>query len=179
MSLEAQSPGSESVRRFPAGFWRNPLHILAFGFGSGLAPRGPGTAGTLVAALLFLGMQSLPRESLLLVVALAFVAGVGLCGLASERLGVKDHPGIVWDEFVGYWLAMCFAPPGLFWVLAGFVLFRLFDIWKPWPIGWVDRRVQGGFGIMLDDLIAGLYAGLVLALAAWLHADGYLAPWFG
>lgn len=153
--------------RFPPGFWRNPIHVLAFGFGSGLAPKGPGTAGTLMAVLLFAGLQYLSLANLLLVVALAFVAGVGICGLASKRLGVEDHPGIVWDEFVGYWLTMCFAPPGFFWMLAGFVLFRFFDILKPWPINWIDRRVSGGLGIMLDDLLAGFYAGcLVLALAA-------------
>lgn len=166
MSQDVEAVKAIPPRHFPLGFWHNPIHFLAFGFGSGLVPRGPGTAGTLVAVFLFWWLQYLPFVSLLLVVALAFVAGVGICGLASKRLGVEDHPGIVWDEFVGYWLTMCFAPPGLFWMLVGFVLFRFFDILKPWPISWIDRRVSGGLGIMLDDLLAGVYAGLVvLALA--------------
>ena len=167
MAHDVEAVNPIPPQRFPLRFWRNPVHFLAFGFGSGLAPRGPGTAGTLVAVFLFWWLQYLPVVNLLLIVALAFVAGVGICGLASERLGVKDHPGIVWDEFVGYWLTMCFAPPGLFWMLAGFLVFRLFDIWKPWPIGWVDRRVDGGLGIMLDDVVAGLYAGVAVAVAAW------------
>ncbi len=167
MSQDLEAVEAIEPRHFPLGFWRNPIHHLAFGFGSGLAPRGPGTAGTLVAVFLFWGLlQYLSFNNLLLVVALAFVAGVGICGVASKRLGVEDHPGIVWDEFVGYWLTMCFAPPGFFWMLVGFVVFRFFDILKPWPISWIDRRVSGGLGIMLDDLLAGAYAGLlVLALA--------------
>ena len=167
MSQDVPAVDLVARRRFPLGFWHNPIHFLAFGFGSGLTPRGPGTAGTLVAVFLFWGMQSLSVLNLLLVVGLAFVAGVAICGLTSDRLGVKDHPGIVWDEFVGYWLTMCFAPAGLFWMLAGFALFRLFDIWKPWPIGWIDRRLSGGWGIMLDDIVAGIYAGIVLAACAW------------
>ena len=96
--------------------------------------------------------------------------GFLLCHRTTADLGVHDHGGIVWDEFVGVWIALWLAPTGWAWLLAGFVLFRLFDIWKPWPIGWVDRRGGGGLGIMLDDVIAGVMALLVLLLGEGLLA---------
>jgi phosphatidylglycerophosphatase A len=101
---------------------------------------------------------------------LAFCLGIYLCGETARRLGVHDHGGIVWDEFVGLWLVLLLIPAGLFWWLAGFFLFRLFDIVKPWPIGWLDQRLGGGFGIMLDDVLAALYALLPLwMIAFWLY----------
>ncbi|NNC55559.1 MAG: phosphatidylglycerophosphatase A, partial [Pseudomonadales bacterium] len=103
------------------------------------------------------------------IIGCAFVVGIWFCELTSRNLGVHDHGGIVWDEFVGYWLAMLFAPPGWIWLLIGFVLFRVFDIVKPWPIRVLDKKVHGGFGIMIDDIIAGLFAGLcLLVLGHWL-----------
>jgi phosphatidylglycerophosphatase A len=148
---------------------KNPLHLLAFGFGSGLAPIAPGTFGTLVAIPPYLLLQSLPQTFYLGVVLFGFILGVWVCGRTSADLGVHDHGGIVWDEVVGYLLTMTLAPSGWGWVVVGFLLFRLFDILKPWPIRWFDQRVPGGFGIMLDDVLAGLYAGLVL----WLIERGY------
>ncbi|MBT3058493.1 MAG: phosphatidylglycerophosphatase A [gamma proteobacterium symbiont of Ctena orbiculata] len=150
---------------------RKPTHLLAFGFGSGLLPKAPGTYGTLVGVPLYLLMQPLPLLSYILLVALGFVAGLWLCQRAAEDLGVHDHSGIVWDEMVGYLAAMAFAPPGWIWIVIGFLLFRLFDIFKPWPIRWIDRRVKGGLGIMLDDLAAGIYsAGAIslLNLTGWI-----------
>ena len=141
---------------------KNPVHFLSFGFGSGLAPKGPGTAGTLVAVLIWPALAALPLTLYLLIVALAALLGFYLCGRAAHDLGVKDHQGIVWDEMVGYWLTMAALPVTWTWALAGFVLFRLFDIWKPWPICWLDRHVDGGAGIMLDDLLAGVFAWLIL-----------------
>lgn len=146
----------------------NPIHCLAFGFGAGLAPKAPGTVGTLVAVPLYLVLcqLSLPVYSVLLV--LAFVLGVYLCGKTADDLGVHDHPGIVWDEFVGYWLTMLAAPAGVWWVLLGFVLFRIFDIFKPWPIALLDKHIKGGLGIMLDDVLAALYALVILqSIAYW------------
>jgi phosphatidylglycerophosphatase A len=143
---------------------RNPLHLLAFGFGSGLAPKAPGTFGTLVALPLYLLMQGLPLPVYLGLVVAGFLIGIWLCGRTSADLGVHDHGGIVWDEIIGYLLTMAFAPSGWIWLVVGFLLFRFFDILKPWPIRWFDRRVPGGFGIMLDDLLAGVYAGLVILL---------------
>ncbi|MBV1888664.1 MAG: phosphatidylglycerophosphatase A [Proteobacteria bacterium] len=144
----------------------NPNHLLAFGFGSGLAPKAPGTAGTLAAIPFFLALSLLPETIYLGVCLLTFVAGIPICGASAKALGVKDHSGIVWDEFVGFWVTMAFVPASWLWIAAGFVLFRLFDIAKPWPISWIDRNVEGGFGIMLDDLIAGIFAAVILYLAA-------------
>ncbi len=148
--------------------WRNPVHFLAFGFGSGLAPKAPGTFGTLVAVPLYLLMTLLPLWGYLLVLVASAVLGIYLCGRTARDMGVHDHPGIVWDEFVGFWITMLLVPTDWYWILAGFVLFRLFDIWKPWPIRVVDQRVEGGLGIMLDDVLAGIYALLVLQLLVFL-----------
>jgi phosphatidylglycerophosphatase A len=150
------------VKRISPRLLRNPVHLLSLGFGSGLAPVAPGTFGTLVAVPLYLLLWPLEPWLYAAVVVAAFLAGIGLCELTARRLGVHDHPGIVWDEIVGYLITMSLAPAGLLWVGIGFVLFRLFDILKPWPIRWADRRVGGGFGIMLDDVLAAGYAWLVL-----------------
>jgi len=147
---------------------RDPTMLLAFGFGSGLAPKAPGTFGTLAAIPFWWLMQGLPPAWYLGIVILTGLLGCYLCGTAAKKLGVHDHGGIVWDEMVGYWLTMFLAPVGWGWALYGFVLFRLFDIVKPPPINWVDRQVRGGVGIMLDDILAAVYAGLVLQLTAWI-----------
>lgn len=157
-------PGTVSPRLL-----RHPLGMLAFGFGSGLAPVAPGTAGTLAAVPLYLLVRELPLEAYLALVALLFLLGVPACDHAARRLGVHDHPAIVWDEIVGYLAAMICAPTGMVWPAAGFALFRFFDILKPWPISWCDRRVHGGIGIMLDDLLAGLFSAALMQVAArWL-----------
>jgi phosphatidylglycerophosphatase A len=143
---------------------RHPLDFLALGFGSGLVPVAPGTAGTLAAVPVYLLLQPLPTAVYLAVSALLFLAGIPVCAHTARRLGVHDHPAIVWDEVVGYLVTMALAPSGWQWLVAGFVLFRLFDVVKPWPIMWCDRRVSGGLGIMLDDLLAGLFAAIVLQL---------------
>lgn len=156
--------------KLPEKFFVHPAHFAAFGFGSGCSPVAPGTAGTLVAVLLYLPMQSLPLHFYLLLLVIAFCLGVWLCEVTSKALGVHDHGGIVWDEFVGYWVTMIAAPQGWGWILAGFVLFRLFDIWKPFPIRILDAKVAGGFGIMIDDVLAGVYAFLALQLAQQLLA---------
>ena len=149
--------------------WRNPVHILASGFGSGLLPRAPGTFGTVAAIPIVLLAQLLPGWLYAGVTFLMFVAGIFICGRAARDWGVSDHPAIVWDEIVGLLVTMSLAPAGAVWLLAGFVLFRLFDIAKPWPICSVDRRVHGGLGIMLDDVVAGIIAGAILYLGVrWL-----------
>lgn len=143
---------------------RNPVQLAAFGFGAGLSRKAPGTAGTLVAVPLYLLLQFLPRPLwLCLLVAMALV-GIWICGRASRELGGLDHPGIVWDEIVGFLITMSAVAFSWFNLLAGFVLFRVFDIAKPWPISWLDRNVKGGLGIMLDDIAAGVFAGAVLYL---------------
>jgi phosphatidylglycerophosphatase A len=142
----------------------HPVNFLALGFGSGLAPVAPGTAGTLVAIPVYLLLQPLALDLYLPLVAALFVAGIPMCAYTAKRLHIHDHPGIVWDEVVGYLVTMAFAPAGWLWVVAGFVLFRIFDVAKPWPIKWFDRQVNGGLGIMLDDLVAGVFAAAVLQL---------------
>lgn len=145
---------------------RHPIQWLAFGFGAGLAPKAPGTVGTLAAIPFFWFIQDLPLAVYLVVVFLGFLVGIYLCGITAKALDCHDHPGIVWDEMVGYWLTMILAPGGWGWIALGFCLFRLFDIWKPWPIAWIDRRIHGGLGIMLDDVLAAVYAWMILQLIA-------------
>jgi len=148
--------------KIPAALLRDPGHFIALGFGSGLFPRAPGTAGTLVAIPLYLLCVQLPGVVYLSLVVIAFGLGVYLCGRTARALQVHDHPGIVWDEVVGFRVTMAWAPPGWIWVLAGFVAFRFFDILKPWPIRVADRSLHGGLGIMFDDVLAGLAASLLL-----------------
>jgi phosphatidylglycerophosphatase A len=139
--------------------WR---HCVAFGFGSGLARYAPGTFGTLASIPLYLAIAQLPAWLYAVTVLAAFALGVWICDGVSRELGVHDHGGIVFDEFVGYWITMFLLPATWPWILAGFAAFRLFDIWKPGPIRWCDRQIQGGFGIMFDDVAAGLLACLAL-----------------
>jgi phosphatidylglycerophosphatase A len=155
-------------KNLPKPIMANPVHLLAFGFGAGCSPKAPGTMGTLLAVGIYLPLERLPLAAYLGVLLAVTVFGFWVCDRASKDLGVHDHPGIVWDEIAGFLLTMTAAPQGWAWIAAGFVLFRLFDIWKPWPIGWLDRRVGGGFGIMLDDLVAGLFAAICLQSAVWL-----------
>lgn len=148
-------------------FIKRPTHILALGLGSGLSPKAPGTVGTLAAVPLYLLLSQLPLPLYGVMLVATFLLGVYLCQVTAADMGVHDHPAIVWDEFVGYWITMFAAPAGWQWVVLGFVLFRLFDIWKPWPISWLDRHVHGGLGIMLDDVIAGVFGLVCLQLAVW------------
>ncbi|PZN30526.1 MAG: phosphatidylglycerophosphatase A [Proteobacteria bacterium] len=150
----------------PAVVLRDPIHLVAFGFGAGLAPIAPGTAGTVIAVPLVLWVMQFGWWVHLACAAAACVLGIYVCGESARRLGVHDHPGIVWDEITGYavtMLAVSSTRPDWWLLLGGFVLFRVFDIAKPWPIREADHSLSGGLGIMLDDVIAGIMAGLVLA----------------
>lgn len=140
----------------------NPIHLLAFGFGSGLSPKAPGTAGTVVALLIYLLLPAMSPLLYAVMILVSFVLGIWLCGKTAEDLGVHDHGGIVWDEFVGYWITMFMAPSGLIWAIVGFALFRVLDIFKPWPIKRADKELAGGLGIMLDDVLAGIMAALCI-----------------
>ncbi|MEO1248038.1 MAG: phosphatidylglycerophosphatase A [Pseudomonadota bacterium] len=146
----------------------DPVHFLAFGFGTGLAPKAPGTFGSLPAIPLFWLSQDYGLLPQLGFAAAGFIFGIWLCGLSAKKIGVHDHGGIVWDEIVGMYLTLLAAPPGLAGWVAAFVLFRFFDIVKPWPIRDLDHRLRGGLGIMLDDLLAALYAALLLLFYRWL-----------
>lgn len=149
---------------------RHPAHFIAFGGGIGLMPFAPGTFGTLLAIPLFHGLQPLldAWAFLVLIVAL-FWLGVWACAVTGRALGAADHGGMVWDEVVAFLLVLFFVPAGAYWQAFAFVVFRLFDIFKPPPIRYYDRTLKNGFGVMWDDLIAAAYTLLVLAAAyAWL-----------
>lgn len=141
---------------------RDPVHLIAFGFGSGLIPWAPGTWGTLVAIPITLFVMQFGFAVHLAFAIFAAIFGIYVCGESARRLDVHDHPGIVWDEITGFAVTMLTVPAELQWVLAGFALFRLLDIWKPWPIREADHSLSGGLGIMLDDVIAGVFAAAIL-----------------
>ena len=143
----------------------NPIHGLAFGLGSGLAPFAPGTFGTLVAIPFYLLLQPLSLSVYLGVLLLLIVVSIYICGESARQLKTHDHSGIVLDEICGYLVTMIWVPDSWLWLVLGFLLFRLFDIWKPWPIGLVDRKVQGGLGIVIDDVLAGVFSAICLQLA--------------
>jgi phosphatidylglycerophosphatase A len=146
----------------------NPIHFLAYGFGAGLSPKAPGTMGTVVAIPIYVLLMVYAGSAVYLtVLAVALIGGIFICGYTARKMGIDDPKGVVWDEIVGYLITMLGLPLGWLWVIGGFLLFRLFDIWKPWPIRWVDRQVKGGVGIMLDDVIAAIFACVLLNLAAY------------
>jgi len=156
----------------------NPWHFLAIGFGSGLSPIIPGTMGTLASVPFYFLLAQLSLPVYFVIVIISCVVGIKICQVTSDDMGVHDHGSIVWDEFSGFWITMSLVPimnlPVLEWkwVVTGFVLFRFFDMVKPWPIGWLDQRVHGGLGIMIDDIVAGMMAGgslyFVGLYAGWL-----------
>ena len=159
MTLDASQ--RRAILAHPAGW-------IASGFGSGLAPVASGTVGSAVALIPWLALRLLDWPWYLAATVAAFALGVWASGVVIAKLGVEDPGVIVWDEFVGQWIALAplvVAPRGWPWIVAAFVLFRAFDVWKPWPASWADRQVKGGFGAMLDDVIAGAYAGIALAVA--------------
>lgn len=153
---------SETVTLDSSRLCRDPIGLLASGFCTGLVPIAPGTAGTLLGVGLYFLLRELPVETYIVTIALLFGLGIWLTQHAAQRLAAHDHPAIVWDEIVGYLVTMAAAPRHFGWAVFGFVLFRLFDIVKPWPIRSIDRHVGGGVGIMLDDLVAGVYAWILL-----------------
>ena len=159
---------SNNTPPVPVRLLLNPVHFLSLGFGSGLSPWMPGTAGSVVGVLLFLLLAGLDWPGYLLIVVLALIAGIYLCDATARALKAHDHPAIVWDEIVGILITFFMLPKGAVWLLVGFLLFRLFDIAKPWPISLVDRHVGGGLGIMLDDVIAALFALLIIQISLYL-----------
>ena len=148
----------------------HPAHLIAFGFGSGLAPKAPGTVGTLLGLPLFWLIAAVTPEltnRIILLIA-AFLLGVWACGKTGRALGVADHGGMVWDEIVAFALVLLFTPAGWLWITLAFALFRLFDILKPWPIRFADTHLKNGFGVMFDDLLAAGYAIAVIKGLQWL-----------
>ncbi|MGB0936595.1 MAG: phosphatidylglycerophosphatase A [Colwellia sp.] len=137
---------------------KDPIQILAVGFGSGLVPKAPGTFGTLAAIPFFLALSLLSPIQYLVIVSILSVAGIYICQKAATYAGVHDHGAIVWDEFIGYFITMFMIPVSWQSILVGFILFRFFDILKPWPISIADKKLEGGFGIMFDDILAGFFS---------------------
>ena len=150
--------------RLPASTLRDPVHLFALGFGAGLAPVAPGTFGSLVGLAFGILVLQAGWWALAVATLAATLAGVWVCGESARRLGVHDHPAIVWDEIAGMMLVMLAAPPTPWGAIAAFALFRVFDVWKPWPIREVDHGLKGGAGIMLDDILAALFAAAALLL---------------
>jgi phosphatidylglycerophosphatase A len=155
-------PSTRSVARGPASALKDPVHLLALGFGSGLAPIAPGTFGSLVGLLFAVAVMPFGFPAACVATAVAVFAGIWICDTSATRLGVHDHPSIVWDEIAGMMLTMLAAPRTWWGAIAAFALFRLFDVWKPWPIREVDHGMRGGAGIMLDDVVAATMAAGVL-----------------
>jgi phosphatidylglycerophosphatase A len=147
---------------------RDPVNLLAFGLGTGLSPVAPGTAGSLLGLALAWVTIDMPLQLRLMVAIALILSGVWICGESARRIAVHDHPGIVWDEIAGIYLALLVVPPSIWAWALGFGLFRLFDVWKPWPIRDLDHRLKGGLGIMLDDLVAALYTASILVFVGLL-----------
>lgn len=148
----------------------HPAHFIALGFGSGLAPKAPGTFGSLAAIPLFwVLVHAIPATTpLFIFIGISFLIGIWSCSIAGKHLGVSDHGGIVWDEIVAMWMILAFIPAGWFAWLTAFALFRFFDILKPWPIRQFDASLKGGFGVMLDDVLAAVYALAIFKGLQWL-----------
>lgn len=156
--------GAKPSYPIPAATWQNPLYFIAFGFGSGAAPFAPGTFGTLLAIPFYLLLRHLSPVMYITFVVLFCILSMWICERVSNEISIHDHPGMNLDEFAGFFVTMIFAPIGWQWIALGFVLFRLFDIWKPWPINWLDEKIHGGFGMVIDDIVAGLFSFVVIQL---------------
>lgn len=156
----------QPIKRIQFKALKDPVVCIALGFGSGLSPKAPGTAGTLMSIPLYLLIQDLPLLVYAIITLSIMLLGIWICSYSSNKLGVHDHPAIVIDEVAGFLITMFAVPTGWQWVLAGFVLFRFFDALKPWPISWLDKNIHGGFGIMIDDVAAGLVS-MSLLQAYW------------
>lgn len=146
--------------------WENPWHFIACGFGVGTMPIVPGTFGSLLGVVVYFLLAPLSIPMYLSIVAVLILFGVYLCGRVNRDLGTNDHPAAVWDEIAAFPIVMIGIPPTWTYLILGFVLFRVFDIWKPQPIRWLDRHVHGGFGVMLDDVVAALMAWLIVFVIA-------------
>jgi phosphatidylglycerophosphatase A len=165
LTTSAKSPNLQLLLQHPA-------HFFGLGFGSGLAPKAPGTFGTVVGYPLFwlISVYALPTQ--LIIITALFIIGIYFCDVTGKALGVSDHGGIVWDEIVAIMLVLAFTPNQWQWWLVAFLLFRLFDIWKPYPIRQFDAKLKNGFGVMFDDLLAAIYAIIGLQGLLWAVAHG-------
>lgn len=168
MNTSTQSISTESISTdSPRSIWTHPIHFIGSGFGVGTLPIMPGTFATLLAIPIYLAMSRLPLWGYTLILIAFACLGVYACGALNRAMGTDDHPAAAWDEVVGYLVAMFAMPPQWYWIVGGFILFRVFDIAKPGPIGWLDRRIHGGLGVILDDVAAGVATVVILQLCRW------------
>jgi len=151
-----------TTQKLPHSVWTNPIHFIACGFGIGALPIMPGTYATLAAIPLYLILVKLPLAAYITITILLNVLGVWLCHVTNRDFGTDDHPAAVWDEIAAFLIVMIAVPVTWYYIAIGVVLFRIFDIWKPGPIGWIDRNVHGGLGVMLDDILAALVSLAIL-----------------
>ena len=154
--------------------WRfvlsNPVNFMAFGLGTGLSPKAPGTVGTLVGyPLYFLLISYLSFNYVLIVLTTLYLLGIWICDVAGKAVGVSDHSGIVWDEIVAMALVLCFSPQNIYGYVGAFLAFRLFDIVKPWPINLIDKKMENGHGVMLDDLLAAGYSIVLIQVVVYFY----------
>ncbi len=163
-------------KRPPLSLLKHPYGWIASGFGSGFSPVAPGTVGSAAALLPWLWLRELPAWHYLAITLAMFALGVLAADWVIRAIRTDDPGVVVADEWVGQWLALFLAPAGWVWMLLGFLLFRLFDVWKPWPVRWADRALHGGFGAMFDDLLAGLYAFFALQGLVLLNAEFGVLP---
>ena len=154
----------------PCSVWTNPIHFMACGFGAGAIPWMPGTFGSVLGVIFYLFLSRFPLIIYVVSVVVLFVIGVILCDITGRDFGVVDHSAIVWDEIVGFLLVMIAVPRAGYFIVIGFILFRLFDIAKPWPIKQAERRFRGGFGVMFDDFLAAVYSWILLQIIIWLFS---------
>ena len=156
-----------SPPKVPVKLLLNPICFISFVGGVGLSPKAPGTLASIVAVILYLAvLESFPVRAYVLFILIAFLIGIAICQYTYKKLESHDHPAIGWDEVIGMWISLIGlrAEPNWLWVIVGFILFRMFDIYKPYPINYIDRHLKGGLGVMLDDVVAGLYACISLHL---------------
>ncbi|MFW0097213.1 MAG: phosphatidylglycerophosphatase A [Coxiella endosymbiont of Haemaphysalis qinghaiensis] len=148
----------------PQSIWANPIEFIACGFGVGAIPCIPGTCGTMLGVLFYLFLSQFSLLTYSIIALVLFIFGVIICDITNRHFGTFDHPAIVWDEIVGFLFVMITIPKIWYFILTGFILFRIFDIWKPWPINWLEKNIGGGFGVMIDDIMAVLYAWVILII---------------
>lgn len=156
---------------------KHPIHLVAFGFGAGLSPKAPGTFGTVVGVILYLILRYLPLPYYLLVTVILTLSAFWICDWSAKDIGVHDYPGIVLDEIVAFLWVMIAVPLSWWTLLLGFLLFRLFDVWKPWPIRLLDQRIGGGVGIVVDDLLAAVYSWVCLQAIIFLQSFFFPQQW--
>ena len=165
-SIFKNTQRSYTVPPVPESIWKNPWHFIAFGFGTGAIPVAPGTFGTLITIPLYLFLASFSHTFYLICTIAIIIFSIWLCEKTSKEIHIHDHQGMCIDEVVGFLVTMYCAPYGWGWIILGVILFRIFDIWKPWPIRQIDAHVKGGFGMILDDVIAGLFSLVIIQLLA-------------